>query len=100
MFGLGFAAGADCCDLVSMTSNFFLNNAVTYRDQKLTGAAAIRGLLFFYAICAVGAFSNIGVANWLYDNRRVWWLAGLFGSIVGVVWNYAMSTVFVWRSQG
>ena len=100
LFGLGFPAAQSVATFVSMTSNFFLNNAVTYRDQKLTGAAAIRGLLFFYAICAVGAFSNIGVANWLYDNRPVWWLAGLFGSIVGVVWNYAMSTVFVWRSHG
>ena len=100
LFGLGFPTAQLVATFVSMTSNFFLNNAVTYRDQKLTGAAAIRGLLFFYAICAVGAFSNIGVANWLYDNRPVWWLAGLFGSIVGVVWNYAMSTVFVWRSHG
>jgi dolichol-phosphate mannosyltransferase len=99
-FGLDFPAGQAVATFVSMTSNFFLNNALTYRDQKLTGIAAIRGLLFFYAICSVGAFSNIGVANWLYDNRPVWWIAGLFGSVVGVVWNYAMSTVFVWRAHG
>jgi dolichol-phosphate mannosyltransferase len=80
-----------------MTSNFFLNNALTYRDQRLTGLAAVRGLLTFYAICAIGALSNIGVATWLYSNRPVWWLAGLFGSVVGAVWNYALSSTLVWR---
>jgi dolichol-phosphate mannosyltransferase len=100
LFGLDFPAAQTVATFVSMTSNFFLNNALTYRDQKLTGVAALRGLLFFYAICSVGAFSNIGVANWLYANRPVWWLAGLLGSVVSVVWNYAMSTVFVWRAHG
>jgi dolichol-phosphate mannosyltransferase len=80
-----------------MTSNFFLNNAVTYRDQRLSGVAAIRGLLLFYAICAIGAVSNIGVATWLYGNEPTWWIAGLFGSIVGAVWNYAVSSTVVWR---
>jgi dolichol-phosphate mannosyltransferase len=100
LFGLDFTVAQTVATFVSMTSNFFLNNTLTYRDQKLTGVAAVRGLLFFYAICSVGAFSNIGVANWLYANRPVWWLAGLLGSIVSVVWNYAMSTVFVWRTHG
>jgi dolichol-phosphate mannosyltransferase len=73
---------------------------LTYRDQQLSGASAMRGLLFFYAICSVGVISNIGVANWLYANRPVWWIAGLLGSIVSVVWNYAMSSAFVWRNNG
>lgn len=97
ILGLSFAAAQTVATLVAMTSNFFLNNAVTYRDQRLSGVAAIRGLLLFYAICAIGAFSNIGVATWLYDNEPTWWLAGLFGSIVGAVWNYALSSTVVWR---
>jgi dolichol-phosphate mannosyltransferase len=80
-----------------MTSNFFLNNAVTYRDRRLTGLAAVKGLLMFIAICAVGAVSNIGVATWLYANRPIWWLAGLLGSLVGAVWNFAVSSTLVWR---
>jgi dolichol-phosphate mannosyltransferase len=94
---LGFEAAQSLATVVAMTSNFFLNNAVTYRDQRLRGAAAVRGLLGFYAICAVGAVSNIGVATWLYSNKPVWWLAGLAGSVVGAVWNYALSSTLVWR---
>ncbi len=94
---LHFAAAQTVATFIAMTSNFFLNNMVTYRDQRLSGTAAIKGLLLFYVICAIGAVSNIGVATWLYSNRPTWWLAGLFGSIVGAVWNYSVSSTMVWR---
>jgi dolichol-phosphate mannosyltransferase len=97
--GLEFIAAQTIATFVAMTSNFFLNNALTYRDQRLTGAAALKGLLFFYLICVAGAASNIGVANWLYVNKPVWWLAGLLGSVVGAVWNYAVSSTLVWRRR-
>jgi len=83
-----------------MTSNFLVNSVLTYRDQRLSGAAALKGLLpSFYMICIVGVPDNIGVANWLYINRPVWWLAGLLGSVVGAVWNYAVSSTLVWRQR-
>jgi dolichol-phosphate mannosyltransferase len=94
---LGFAAAQTLATIVAMTSNFFLNNALTYRDQRLTGAAAFKGLVLFCLICSVGAVSNIGVATWLYRNEPIWWLAGLLGSVVGAVWNYAVSSTVVWR---
>jgi dolichol-phosphate mannosyltransferase len=97
VFGLTFPAAQTVATFVAMTSNFFLNNAVTYRDRRLTGFAAVKGLAMFIVICAVGAVSNIGLASWLYANRPVWWLAGLFGSLVGAVWNFAVSTALVWR---
>ena len=97
VLNLNFAVAQTVATFLAMTSNFFLNNAVTYRDQRLSGMAAVRGLLLFYAICAIGAVSNIGVATWLYSNEPTWWLAGLFGSIVGAVWNYAVSSTVVWR---
>jgi dolichol-phosphate mannosyltransferase len=87
------AAGA----LVAMTSNFILNNFLTYRDQRLRGFAILRGLLLFYLVCSVGLFANVGVAFSVYDQQPVWWLAGTAGALMGVVWNYAMSGLFVWR---
>jgi dolichol-phosphate mannosyltransferase len=44
--------------IVAMASNFFLNNILTYRDRRLTGWRALRGLLSFMAICGLGAFVN------------------------------------------
>jgi len=89
------AAGA----LVAMTSNFILNNFLTYRDQRLQGFAILRGLLLFYLVCSVGLLANVGVAFSVYDQEPVWWLAGTAGALMGVVWNYAMSGLFVWRKK-
>jgi len=85
--------------LVAMTSNFILNNFLTYRDQRLKGFAILRGLLLFYLVCCVGLFANVGVAFSVYDQEPIWWLAGAAGALMGVVWNYAMSGLFVWRKR-
>jgi dolichol-phosphate mannosyltransferase len=85
--------------LLAMTSNFVLNNFLTYRDQRLKGFAILRGLLLFYLVCSVGLFANVGVAFSVYDQEPIWWLAGAAGALMGVVWNYAMSGLFVWRRR-
>lgn len=89
------AAGA----MVAMTTNFILNNFLTYRDQRLKGFAILRGLTMFYIVCSVGLLANVGVAFSVYDQEPIWWLAGLAGALMGVVWNYAMSGLFVWRKK-
>jgi len=85
--------------LSAMTSNFILNNFLTYRDQRLKGFAILRGLLLFYLVCSVGLFAKFGVAFSDYDQEPIWWLAGAAGALMGVVWNYAMSGLFVWRKR-
>jgi len=85
--------------IVAMTSNFILNNFLTYRDQRLKGFAIVRGLLLFYLVCGVGLLANVGVAFSVYDQEPIWWLAGAAGALMGVVWNYAMSGLFVWRKR-
>ena len=89
------AAGA----IVAMTSNFIMNNFLTYRDQRLKGFAILRGLIMFYIVCSVGLLANVGVAFSVYDQEPIWWLAGAAGALMGVVWNYAMSGLFVWRKR-
>jgi dolichol-phosphate mannosyltransferase len=85
--------------LCAMTSNFILNNFLTYRDQRLKGVAILRGLILFYLVCSVGLLANVGVAFSVYDQEPIWWLAGAAGAFMGVVWNYAMSGLFVWRKR-
>lgn len=85
--------------LVAMTSNFLLNNELTYRDRRLKGVGMLRGFLLFCLIGSVGVITNVDLASWLYTNRQVWWVAGAAGAIMGALWNYAMSTLFVWRAR-
>jgi dolichol-phosphate mannosyltransferase len=93
----GFTLATAVAVVTAMTWNFILNNIVTYRDQRLRGPAFILGLLSFYAIGAVGAFANVGIAQLLYEQGRAWWVAGIAGALIGVVWNFTMSSFFTWR---
>jgi dolichol-phosphate mannosyltransferase len=98
-FGLPFPQAQGYAALCAMSSNFVLNNFLTYRDQRLKGFAILRGLLLFYLVCSVGLLANVGVAFSVYDQQPIWWLAGAAGALMGVVWNYAMSGLFVWRKR-
>jgi dolichol-phosphate mannosyltransferase len=80
-----------------MTSNFFLNNFFTYHDLRIRGRRILFGLMSFYCICAVGAVANIGISSYVYAANQTWWLAGLAGVALGAVWNYAVSSFFVWK---
>jgi dolichol-phosphate mannosyltransferase len=99
LFEAPFAEAQAAGAFVAMTSNFILNNFLTYRDQRLKGFAILRGLLAFYLVCSVGLFANVGVAFSVYKQQPIWWLAGGAGALMGVVWNYAMSGLFVWRER-
>ena len=98
-FDLPFPNAQGVAALCAMTSNFILNNFLTYRDQRLKGLAILRGLLLFYLVCSVGLLANVGVAWSVFDQEPIWWLAGAAGALMGVVWNYAMSGLFVWRKR-
>ena len=98
-FGIPFAAGQAIATISAMTGNFLLNNLFTYRDRRLHGHALVTGLLSFYLVCGLGAAANVGIAAHLFVANHSWWLSSLSGAAVGAVWNYAMSSVFIWRSR-
>jgi dolichol-phosphate mannosyltransferase len=84
---------------VAMIGNFILNNWFTYRDRRLKGWSFIRGLVSFVLICSVGAFANVGIATFLLTQESTsWWLAGIAGAAMSLVWNYGVSSIFTWRN--
>ena len=83
----------------AMTFNFALNNALTYRDRRLTGARWLTGLVSFYLVCGLGAIANVGVGSIAFQQNYSWWLAGIAGAVVGSVWNFAASSVLTWRKR-
>jgi dolichol-phosphate mannosyltransferase len=85
--------------LVAMTSNFALNNELTYRDKRLRGWGWLRGWLSFSLACSVGAIANVGIASYLFAGSTTWILAALGGILVGVVWNYAVTAVYTWKTS-
>lgn len=96
--GTTFLLGQIAATVVAMTFNFLLNNALTYRDRRLKGwRQLLDGWVSFCVVCSVGAVANVGVAAFLYDfHYGAWAASALAGVFVGAVWNYALSSRFVW----
>jgi dolichol-phosphate mannosyltransferase len=97
--GLQFPVAQTTATLVAMTSNFVLNNILTYHDMRLRGRRFFTGLLTFYLVCGIGAVANVGVANFVFQRDYTWWLAGGAGALVGTVWNYTASAIVTWRRK-
>ena len=93
---MGFTAAESVATLVAMVSNFFLNNMLTYRDCRLVGWQAVRGLVSFMALCGLGALVNIAVAGDVYLLTDMWLVAGIAGAAVGALLNYALTSIFTW----
>ncbi|HEX8484285.1 glycosyltransferase family 2 protein [Sphingomonas sp.] len=96
--GVTFLGATIVATAAAMTFNFYLNNALTYRDRRLKGwRALLDGWASFCLVCSVGALANIGIAAFLHDMRDGAWAASaLAGVLVGAVWNYALSSRFTW----
>jgi dolichol-phosphate mannosyltransferase len=98
-FGIDFTIAQACATLVAMTSNFALDNELTYRDMRLRGWKWLRGWLSFTLACSIGAIANVGIASYLFAANTTWMLAAAGGILVGVVWNYAVTAVYTWKAS-
>ena len=96
-----FEVGQTLAALVAMTVNFVLNNALTYADQRLSGPwPLLKGWLRFAMTCSVGLLANVGVGAALVRLGFHAYPAALAGIVIGSVWNYALSSRFVWGRFG
>ncbi len=96
--GVAFTTAQACATVVAMTSNYALNNSLTYRDLRHRGLGWWRGLLTFYAICGAGVVANVGVAGLLFQHQG-WALAAAAGALVGTLWNYVATRLITWRAR-
>lgn len=92
----GFSAAQLTAALGAMTSNYLLNNAITYRDRRKRGADLITGYLKFVVLCSVPLAANVAVATMVYERGPSWWVAGVAGAVVAAVWNYVTTSRAVW----
>jgi dolichol-phosphate mannosyltransferase len=97
--GAGFAVAQGIASSVAIVVNFALNNMFTHPNRKLAGIGFLKGLSMFMLVCAFGAFANVQVANYLFEQGIAWWLCGLLGALIGAVWNYAVSSTLVWKPK-
>ncbi len=83
--------------LVAMSFNFVLNNELTYADKRLRGALPLlRGWAKFALTCSLGLLTNVGSAAALKSMGFHEIFAVIAGIVLGSVWNFALSSRFVW----
>jgi len=97
--GVGFVPAAWGGTVCAILTNFWMNNSLTYRDRRLRGGRLLPGLLLFVLVCLLGAYANVGIASVLHDTHHKWGQSAAIGALVGVVWNYAVSSTLVWRGR-
>jgi dolichol-phosphate mannosyltransferase len=94
---LSFDMAQAIASFLVIALNFALNNLLTFRADRLRGKRAAQGLLLFYVACSVGLVFNLGAAHGLRDFGLSWYSASLVGVIIGSVWNYWVTSLFIWE---
>ena len=97
--GLSFQQALPIAVITAASSNYLINNALTFRDRRQRGSRLLRGLLKFLLVASLPALANVGLATSFYTlvNEHAIW-AQLAGIVVVYVWNYAASSRFVWNT--
>jgi len=80
------------------SSNFLINNLLTFRNARLKGFELIFGLFKFLLVSSIPLLANVGLASSFYQyvtpNK---FLSQMAGIIIVFIWNYAASSKFVWK---
>ena len=93
---VGFVEAETAAVLTAMTSNYFLNNAFTYRERRLHGWRFFTGLISFAGLCSLGLVAAVGVSTLLYQAGSSWWLSGIASAAMGALWNYVATSAITW----
>jgi dolichol-phosphate mannosyltransferase len=97
--GVRFVPAQIASTFLAMIENFYLNNAITFRDRRFQGVRVVAGAARFVLACSFGAWANIIFARALVQSGLGWFLAGLAGIVLGSVWNLSISSLFTWQAN-
>jgi dolichol-phosphate mannosyltransferase len=98
--GVAFVAAQATAAAVAMTSNFLLNNLLTFRDRRFHGIALLYGWLAYLAASSVGLIANVAVAAWAYGQLHGFaFLAASAGVAMDALWKFVVSDRLVWTKR-
>ena len=82
------------------TSNFLINNQVTFRSEMLKNLALLIGLFKFLIIASLPVIANIGITTAFYRYISAdKFIAQIAGIAIVYAWNYLASSSFVWKKS-
>ena len=85
---------------VSMTSNFFLNNVLTYGDTVVRSATdLLQKYASFIGGSAIGLLVNYVIYHGLLEANIFYLIAALCGILGGMIFNYFIAQNWVWKPK-
>ena len=82
----------------AISINYFFNNILTFYESKINNFKKfIYGYLKYHLLCSYGAFISFSIAKTLFEFGFVWIICGLMGIISASVWNFSVSSFYVWK---
>ncbi len=97
--GASFESAQVFAVVSAASTNFLINNVLTFRTQQLKGWRLLLGLLRFLLVTSMGMVANVGVSSSLYHRTSGQPILAMFAGIaVDFVWKYAASSKFVWNT--
>ncbi len=96
--GLSFAVAQIGATTIAASSNFVLNNILTFRDKRLIGRAMVIGYFKFLAAASVGILANVSAAVLTYGTLTDFiFVATLAGIAIDTIWKFAVSRRLIWK---
>ena len=85
--------------IIAASSNYFINNLLTFRANRLKYRLLLEGYLKFLLVSSLPIIANIGLTNLFYKSVSINTFASQIAAILIVfIWNYAASSKIVWKS--
>ncbi len=82
------------------TSNFLINNQVTFRSDRLENLALLIGLFKFLIVASLPVIANVGITTAIYKYISAdTFFAQIAGIAIVYAWNYLASSSFVWKKS-
>ena len=82
------------------SSNFLINNFLTFRFNKLKNLSLLFGYFKFLLVASLPIIANIGITTTFYNYvARDTFLAQLAGIVIVYAWNYLASSSFIWNKS-
>ena len=100
IFQIDFFNALPFAVLFAATSNFLINNQVTFRSERLKDSALLIGLLKFLIVASLPIIANVGITTAFYKYISADTLiAQIAGIVIVYAWNYLASSSFVWNKS-
>tara|TARA_B100000900_G_scaffold259673_1_gene221322 strand:- start:121 stop:1212 length:1092 start_codon:yes stop_codon:yes gene_type:complete len=100
IFKIDFYNALPFAVICAATSNFIINNQVTFRSNRLKNLSLLVGLLKFLLVASLPVIANVGITSAFYKYISAdTFIAQIAGIAIVYAWNYLASSSFVWNNS-